>query len=91
MARKLKEESVMNDSSGQKQPQPGEQPDSNVKMVACDNCGRKFAEDRVDTHFNICVNQRERKIYNIAEKRVQGTEAEELLKSGEVTQSLGLC
>ena len=55
-----------------------------VKLAACDNCGRSFAEDRLDTHFNICVNQKERKPFNVARKRVEGTEAEDMLKAGKL-------
>jgi len=37
---------------------------------------------RLETHLKICTSHKERKIFNVAEKRVQGTEAEDLLKSG---------
>ena len=60
-----------------------ERPAREAPLSACGNCGRKFASDRLDLHFNICVNQRETKPFNIAEKRIEGTEAEELLKTGE--------
>ena len=61
-----------------------ERPAREAPLSACGNCGRKFASDRLDLHFNICVNQRETKPFNIAEKRIEGTEAEELLKTGEL-------
>jgi hypothetical protein len=60
----------------------GERPSRDVQLSTCDNCGRNFATDRIDTHFNICVNQRERKPFNIAQKRVEGTEAEDMIKTG---------
>ena len=37
---------------------------------------------RIKTHENICQNTKERKVFNVAEQRVQGTEAEDLIKSG---------
>ncbi len=62
--------------------EPTERPRGDVKMAECDNCGRSFAEDRLDTHFNICVNQKERKPFNVAKQRIVGTEAEDMLKTG---------
>ncbi len=50
--------------------------------VPCPNCGRPFDPARVQTHAGICVNTRERDVFNISMKRVQGTEAEELVNQG---------
>ena len=54
-----------------------------VDTTECPHCHRNFAKDRVETHAAICAKQKgPRKIYDISKKRVQGTDAEELVKAG---------
>ena len=47
-------------------------------MVACSNCGRNFAEDRIEKHEDICLktSKKKRKTFDMTKKRVQGTDAE---------------
>lgn len=59
----------------------GQQVDS-VQTVPCSVCNRHFSVDRIQTHAAICSNTKERKVYDVAKMRVQGTEAEELVKNG---------
>ena len=56
----------------------------NGELVKCSNCGRGFAKERIDKHIQICTNHKERKIYDIAQARVEGTEAGELYKAGKI-------
>ena len=56
----------------------------NGDLVKCSNCGRGFAKERIDKHIQICTNHKERKIYDIAQARVEGTEAGELYKAGKI-------
>ena len=46
-------------------------------LVACKNCGRNFAEDRVEKHEEICflTSKKKRKTYDSTKKRVEGTDA----------------
>ncbi len=55
-----------------------------VELVPCSICGRKFAADRIQTHASICGNHKERKVFNPAVQRVKGTDAEEMLKTGDL-------
>lgn len=61
---------------------PEEMPSGHLNLVPCKVCGRGFTKDRIQTHVDICKKQKTRKVYNIAEKRIEGTDAEELMKSG---------
>lgn len=47
-------------------------------LTACNNCGRNFAEDRIEKHQEICIktSKKKRKTFDMTKKRVQGTEAE---------------
>ena len=47
-------------------------------LTACKNCGRNFAEDRIEKHQEICMktSKKKRKTFDMTKKRVQGTEAE---------------
>ena len=47
-------------------------------LVACSNCGRNFAEDRIEKHEDICLktSKKKRKTFDMTKKRVQGTDAE---------------
>ena len=57
----------------------------NGDLVKCSNCQRGFAQERIDKHIQICKNTKERQIYDIAQARVQGTEAGELYKAGRLS------
>ena len=35
---------------------------SEANLVPCSNCGRKFAEERVETHKKICISHPERQV-----------------------------
>merc|ERR1712241_1377020 len=56
----------------------------NGDLVKCSNCQRGFAQERIEKHIQICKNTKERQIYDIAQARVQGTEAGELHKAGKL-------
>ena len=47
-------------------------------LVECSNCGRNFAEDRIEKHEDICLKstKKKRKTFDMTKKRVQGTDAE---------------
>jgi hypothetical protein len=48
-----------------------------VKLVACSNCGRKFAADRLQKHRNACGNlTKKRKVMDPTKMRVAGTDME---------------
>ena len=49
----------------------------NVNLVNCYNCGRKFAEDRIEKHEQFCKNlTKKRKVMDPTKTRTQGTELE---------------
>ena len=49
-----------------------------VNLVACYNCGRKFADDRVDKHQQFCKNlTKKRKVMDPTKLRTAGTELEQ--------------
>lgn len=56
----------------------------NPDLVDCRTCGRHFAPDRVAKHESICQKSAnsKRKVFNILEQRVKGTEAEKYVKKG---------
>ena len=70
--------------SGDNQALEGEVGIPDGVLVACSNCGRKFLEERIETHVKICTSAKHREVYDIAQRRVVGTEAEELLKAGKL-------
>ena len=47
-------------------------------LIACSNCGRNFAEDRIEKHQDICFKtaKKKRKAFDMTKKRLQGTDAE---------------
>ena len=47
-------------------------------LSSCSNCGRNFAEDRIEKHEEICqkTSKKKRKTFDMTKKRVQGTDAE---------------
>ena len=50
---------------------------NNVNLVDCFNCGRKFAEDRIEKHEQFCKNlTKKRKVMDPSKIRTQGTELE---------------
>jgi hypothetical protein len=56
-----------------------------LELVPCANCGRTFAISSVERHFKICVktslnqNYHQRRKFDSAKQRVQGTELEQYL------------
>lgn len=51
--------------------------DSKIKLATCNNCGRKFAADRLQRHKNACGNvTKKRKVMDPTKMRVAGTEME---------------
>ena len=53
-------------------------------LVDCRICGRHFAPDRVAKHETICQKSAnsKRKVFDILQQRVKGTEAEKYYKKG---------
>ena len=50
----------------------------NVNLVSCFNCGRKFAEERIEKHEQFCKNlTKKRKVMDPTKTRTQGTELEQ--------------
>ena len=51
-------------------------------LSQCKNCGRNFAEDRIEKHETICTKttQKKRKPFDMTKKRVQGTDAAPYVK-----------
>ncbi|XP_049828565.1 serine/arginine repetitive matrix protein 1-like [Schistocerca gregaria] len=51
-------------------------------LVACSNCGRHFATDRVAKHEEICrrTTTKKRKVFDPVKQRVKGTEAETFVR-----------
>lgn len=45
---------------------------SNLRLVSCGNCGRRFAEDRVAKHEKACSSQKARRQYDTKKHRVLG-------------------
>jgi len=52
-------------------------------MTECHLCGRRFNEDRIGKHEEICrkTKQKKRKAFDPVKMRTQGTEAESFVKS----------
>lgn len=57
-------------------------------MQSCQYCSRRFAEDRLATHQEICAKtaKKKRKVYDATKHRVQGTELESYTKKPTKTQ-----
>ena len=53
-----------------------------VQTVPCAKCNRNFTLERIQTHEQVCNKTKERKVYDIVQMRVKGTESEKLVKSG---------
>ena len=53
-------------------------PKARDDLIGCSHCGRNFAEDRIDKHQEICIKTqtKKRKTFDMAKKRLQGTDAE---------------
>jgi len=60
--------------------------DANVSLqtVKCSKCDRSFTIERIQKHEEICNKVKERKVYDIVEMRVKGTDTEALVKAGKV-------
>jgi len=54
-------------------------------LVSCKNCGRNFAEDRIEKHQEICLKTaqkaKKRKVFDMTKARVKGTDAAKYVKS----------
>eukprot|EP00667_Euglena_gracilis_P003429 EG_transcript_3437 len=44
-----------------------------VTLVPCGNCGRRFAEQRLAQHEEVCQRMKKRKPYNMSKHRAEGT------------------
>ena len=53
-------------------------PKARDDLTGCTICGRNFAEDRIEKHQEICIKSqsKKRKTFDMAKKRLQGTDAE---------------
>ena len=51
-------------------------------LAACTNCGRNFADDRIEKHQEICIKTatKKRKTFDMAKQRIEGTDAENFAK-----------
>jgi len=52
-------------------------------LTSCKNCGRNFAEDRIEKHEEICLktSKKKRKTFDMTKARVKGTDAANYVKS----------
>ena len=52
-------------------------------LEQCKNCGRNFAEDRIEKHTEICVktSNKKRKTFDMVKARVTGTDAQAYVKN----------
>jgi len=54
-------------------------------LTACKNCGRNFAEDRIEKHEEICLKTaakaKKRKVFDMTKARVKGTDAAKYVRS----------
>lgn len=52
-------------------------------LIACKNCQRNFAEDRIEKHEEICLktSKKKRKTFDMTKARVKGTDAANYVKS----------
>merc|ERR1719412_139102 len=52
-------------------------------LKACKNCGRNFADDRIEKHEEICLKTaaKKRKVFDMTKARVKGTDAAKYVKS----------
>merc|ERR1719189_941910 len=52
-------------------------------LRACKNCGRNFAEDRIEKHEEICLKTaaKKRKVFDMTKARVKGTDAAKYVRS----------
>merc|ERR1712038_679382 len=52
-------------------------------LKACKNCGRNFAEDRIEKHEEICLKTaaKKRKVFDMTKARVKGTDAAKYVRS----------
>ena len=55
-------------------------------LVACKQCGRNFAPDRIDAHHEICMktSRKKRKVFDPVKQRLKGTEAEAYVRKGKM-------
>ena len=53
--------------------------------MSCKNCGRNFAEDRIEKHEEICtktaMKAKKRKVFDMTKARVKGTDAAKYVRS----------
>jgi len=64
-------ENVVESGSGFKRWQEEEQK-TDLQLVECLNCGRRFAEDRIEKHQKACSSQKARRQYDTRKHRVAG-------------------
>lgn len=62
---------------------PDSETNVSVQTVPCSKCDRSFALERIKKHEEICTSIKPRKVYDIVQMRVKGTESEKLVKEGE--------
>ncbi|KAJ3058623.1 Zinc finger C2HC domain-containing protein 1C, partial [Podochytrium sp. JEL0797] len=55
--------------------------------VACHNCNRKFAQDRLERHVNACSKMKQRKVFDTTKARVKGTELEQYAMKAKMSES----
>ncbi|XP_071780286.2 zinc finger C2HC domain-containing protein 1A [Centroberyx gerrardi] len=62
---------------------PRESTDTQLQLLPCEICGRKFSAERLEKHLKICekAQQSHRKVFNSYNHRTKGTSLEEFLKT----------
>ena len=59
---------------------------SDIHLVRCENCGRKFAEERISKHSKICSKpQKTRKVLDPSKMRVAGTDMAKYVDSSKAS------
>lgn len=62
---------------------PESSPDTDVQLVPCKVCNRRFTENRLAKHISICQKTQKpsRRVYDSSQHRAKGTDLEEFMKT----------
>ena len=83
MGESTMEESLPNVTITEASPRiPDSETNVSIQTVPCSKCERNFLLERIKKHEEICTSIKPRKVYDIVNMRVKGTESEKLVKEG---------
>lgn len=71
-------------------PSPGPEDDGPVNLVACRFCGRKFGENRIQKHEEICMkaSKKKKKVFDSSKMRLQNSEAAAFVGKNQPTKEV---